>query len=242
MKNDNYRKVPFIVIAAIIVVLGIFAGWLDGRCSGSNLAFLFDEQVILAETITVNKYEYVDAQIQGVINEEEIISENQEYPEIPQVEIPAGSSGTTRNAIDFHSLRNKDRFTVSIPSDILIFVNYKLDDGSIVRVSFTDDPEKYEQGGSYVDIEKAESYEKLIAEYKQLYADWYSNWIKCQLIGTLAGLGISVLIVAGLFWLWRYDKKSVWLNKFNLYYLSAIIIGFLSLDIAIVLFLYFPLY
>ena len=95
-------------------------------------------------------------------------------------------------------------------------------------MTFTDDKEKLQLPGNYVDISKLESSSELIAAYDEALDDWFINWNRCQKAGVIIGVIVAALISLG-FYLAKRGFESVRNSTLFGFSITIIILCFLNL-------------
>ena len=234
MNRINDKKEPLIAIVIVMALFVISAGWVNGRMAGTFYVSQLRTDVTLAETITVYEYELINPvfEIDKVLGGEEYEPVErdleEEYRKVPKVDIPAGSTSRVFEPFEFYSLRNPDKLTVTKPSTHSIRANFRIGDDKSVHVTFTDDKEKLQLPGNYVDISKLESSSELIAAYDEALDDWFINWNRCQKAGIIIGVIVAALISLS-FYLAKRGFESVRNSTLFGFSITIIILCFLNL-------------
>ena len=193
MDNSKSKNIRFIVAIILMVVLGTASGLACARFEAKNSLSLQGDLVVkLKEDVTFfNNEKAIDA----ILDSSEKIDSN-DYMEF----IPAGSTGYTHLDIWYYSKLDVD------VSDFSIGSTFRNADGESVKVLFSNSPEMLEYDNC-VDLNKLESPESVIADYKGIIDSYKKLWRNNLIKGAVIGLIISGIAAAVFGLIYKIVKK-----------------------------------
>lgn len=187
MDNSKSKNIRFIVGIILMVVLGTANGLVFARLIGKNLvSYHCDLDVTLREDVTVSN---TNKAVNTILSSDAIFSSDKVNEDDYKVLLPAGTTGYTHLDIWYYSnLKFSD-------SDFSVRASFKYADNESVDVTISNNQEKLHYD-NYIDINKLESPESLIAGYKNSIETYKEMWRSHQIKGAVIGLILSGVIAA----------------------------------------------
>lgn len=220
MDKSKKADMPFIIGIIFLVILGTACGIASARVNGKNLLSQHcNFEITLKEDVTVVD---LDSMIITAIDSSGDFDSNE-----LNVLLPAGTTGHCRYDVWYYN------FDAKTTSYFTVKACFTVADGKQVSAYVTNDPEKL--GEEYfIDSNKIESPESVIAEYDKCVESYLKMWRTHQIMGALIGFIISG-IVAAVFLL--LHKKGIEKSP-----PSILLIILITLDIILLLYTVFLLY